>query len=199
MRSTGIDFVEPTLLDVTYIGAHLRPEDYREMMCQVPEGLLGSTALAAMSEGLSPRWTWVARIAGQPAAIFGFHPITVPVWQAFALGTRQTHRVIPAITRWCWDQEQRLMDAGVRRLEVRTIEGHTGAHRWLEKLGCSRVCDLPDHGRNGELFHLYAWHLGAGRPTRNTVYRTKHHVHEHQNPEGAETTGATVTTEQARG
>jgi RimJ/RimL family protein N-acetyltransferase len=173
----GIDFVEPTLRDCTYIGAHLRPEDRREVMCQVPEGSFGSVALAAMMADASPLWTWVVRIDDQPVAVFGFHPLTVPVWQAFALGTRRMTRAIPAITRWCWAQEQRLLDAGVRRLEARSIEGHDSAHRWLERLGCSRVCDLPDHGRDGELFYLYAWHLGAGRPSLNTSYRTKRNVH----------------------
>lgn len=170
----AIEIVEPTLRDATYIGAHLRPEDFREVMCQVPENVYGSYALATMLEGLSPRWTWVAQVNGQPAALFGFQPVTVPTWQAFALGTRLLPRAIPAITRWCLGQEQRLLDAGVRRLEARSIVGHDSAHRWLERLGCSRVCELPDSGRNGEMFYLYAWHIGAGRPTQNTKYRTNH-------------------------
>jgi len=166
-----IEFREPTLLDVTYIGANLRPEDRRELLCQVPAGLTASSAMAIMLDGLAPEWTWVASLDGQPVAVFGFQPFTVPVWVAFALGTRRITRVIPAITRWCWDQEQRLIDAGVRRLEARSIAGHHSAHRWLERLGCQRVCDLPDSGRDGELFHLYAWHLGAGRPTQTHRYR----------------------------
>jgi hypothetical protein len=196
----AIDFVEPTLRDVTYIGANLRPEDHREVMCQVPAGAFGSTALAAMSDGMLSGWSWVVRVDNQPVAVFGFHPLTVPVWQAFALGTRRMTRAIPAITRWCWAQEQRLLDAGVRRLEARTIEGHDTAHRWLERLGCSRVCELPDHGRDGELFYLYAWHLGAGRPTRNTSYRINRDVHEDtEASEDTEATGTPISAEQARG
>lgn len=191
-----IEILEPNIRDLTYIGANLRPEDYRETMCQLPEGTLGSSALAEIYLGLAPGWSWVATVNGQPAAVFGFQPFTTPVWIAFALGTRRITRAIPAITRWCWSQEQRLIDAGVRRLEARTIEGHDQAHRWLERLGCSRVCELPDHGRNGELFYLYAWHLGAGRPTQNSRYRIKPHVLP-QASQGAEAGAASVTTEQA--
>lgn len=196
--STAIEICEPTLFDMTYIGAHLRPEDYRETMCQVPPGTLGSQALAGVMDGLAPGWNWVARIGDQPVAAFGFQPMTTPVWAAWALGTRRMVRVIPAITRWCWAHEQKLIDAGVRRVEARTIEGHDQAHRWLERLGCQRVCDLPDHGHNGELFHLYAWHLGAGRPTQNTRYRIDHHVFpDAQGPKGAEAGAAAITPEQA--
>lgn len=180
-----VEIAEANLRDCTYIGANLRPEDARETLCQLPEGTWGSSALAGIYEGLAPGWNWIAYINDQPAAAFGFQPMTTPVWQAWALGTKQLVRAMPAITRWCWSQEQRLIDAGVRRLEARSIEGHTQAHHWLERLGCSRICELPDHGRDGELFYLYAWHLGAGRPTRNTQYRTRRHVHP-QASQGAE-------------
>ena len=183
----AIEIREPTLLDITFIGANLRPEDYRETMCQLPAGTRGSTAMAAIYYDLPPGWSWIAYDNGQPVAVFGFQPMTVSVWSAWALGTRRMTRAIPAITRWCWGQEQRLIDAGVRRLEARTIEGHHQAHRWLERLGCTRVCELPDHGRDGELFYLYAWHLGAGRPTQNSRYRIRTHVPE--NPQAAEGAG----------
>jgi len=171
MASSRVRIEPANLRDCTYIGANLRPEDRREVMCQVPEGMYGSTVLGSMLEALSPEWTRIASVDGQPAVLFGFQFVTAPVWQSFALGTSRPPRAIPAITRWCWDQEQRLIDAGVRRVEARSIEGHVTAHRWLERLGCQRVCDLPDSGRNGELFHLYAWHLGAGRPTETHRYR----------------------------
>lgn len=174
----GSEIVQPTLADVTFIGANLRPEDHREMMCQVPAGLLGSQALAAMFDDVVMDWTWVAKVNGQPVAIFGFHPLTVPVWGVFALGTRLMTRAVPAITHWCMGLEQKLLDSGVRRVEARSIAGHDQAHRWLERLGCRRVCELPDHGRDGELFYLYAWHIGAGLPSRTATYRKRNHVHE---------------------
>lgn len=179
-----VEILDPTLRDMTYIGANLRDEDRRETLCQLPAGMMGSSALAGIYNTLTPGWDWIAYLNGQPAAAFGFQPMTTPVWQAWALGTRAMTRVIPAITRWCWSQEQRLIDAGVRRVEARSIEGHDQAHRWLERLGCSRVCALPDHGRDGELFYLYAWHLGAGRPTHNTRYRMRRNVF--QNPQASE-------------
>lgn len=160
------------MADMTYIGANLREEDRREIFCQLPEGTTGSAMAAGVTTVVPASFTWVALVDGQPAAAFGFQPWTVPVWIAWAWGTRHLKKAMPAITRWCWQQEDRLLEIGVRRLEARSIAGHTQAHRWLEQLGCKRVCDLPDHGRNGELFHLYAWTIGDGRPSQRHQYRT---------------------------
>lgn len=173
MASSRVRIEPANLRDCTYIGANLRDEDRREIMCQLPAGITGAVMAASVLAGVPEDWTWVASVDGQPAAVFGFQPYTVPVWLAWAWGTRHLPRAMPAITRWCWSQEQRLLDAGVMRLEARSIEGHHQAHRWLEALGCKRVCDLPDHGRNGELFHLYAWTIGEGRPSQRHSYRNR--------------------------
>lgn len=174
-----------TLRDMTWIGGNLREADAREIFCQVPEGTLGSSMAASVFLGLPEAWTRVATLDGQPVAAFGFQPFTVPVWIAWAWGTRRMTRAIPAITRWCWSKEPELLELGVRRVEARSIAGHEQAHRWLERLGCRREADLPDHGRNGELFHLYAWTIGNGRPTQRHSYRTNRNVSP-ETPEGAE-------------
>lgn len=184
-----------SMRDMTYIGANLRDEDRREIMCQLPPGISGAGMAASVLATVPEDWTWIATLDGQPAAAFGFQPITVPVWCAWAWGTRHLPRVMPAITRWCWGLEDRILEYGVRRLEARSIAGHHAAHRWLEQLGCKRVCDLPDHGRNGELFHLYAWAIGDGRPSQRHLYRTIHNVY--LSSQAPEDPGATAAPEPA--
>lgn len=191
MVSSRVRIEPANLRDCTYIGANLREEDRREIMCQLPDDVSGAAMAASVFAGAPEPWTRIASLDGQPVAAFGFMPFTVPVWLAWAWGTKLLPRVAPAITRWCWEEEQQLLELGVRRVEVRTIEGHHQAHRWLESLGCKRVCDLPDHGRNGELFHLYAWTIGDGRPSQRHRYRTTNHVFQNaSSPEGADATSA---------
>lgn len=189
-----------TLRDITYIGANLRPPDRDEILCQLPRGTTGSDMAAGVYHTLDSAWTWVASIDGQPACAFGFHPMTSPVWMGWAWGTSKMIRTIPAVTRHCWDQERRLLELGVRRVEVRTMKGHDVSQAWLERLGCRYQCDLPDHGRDGETFELWAWQLCDGLPTRNTSYRTDTNVLPHaQASEGAEAGASTVSSEQAGG
>ena len=137
-----------------------------------------------MHGSLPPDWSWIAYLDGTPAAAFGFQPYTYAVWIGWAFGTRAMVRAIPAITRHCWAQEQRLLDIGARRVEVRSLKGHDIAQAWLTRLGCKWRCDLPDSGRDGETFELWSWQLGDGRPTRNTQYRMRKHVFS-QSPESA--------------
>lgn len=184
---------------MTYIGANLREPDAREILCQLPEGTSGSTMAAGVFAATDPNWTWVASLAGQPACAFGFQPLTVPVWIGWAWGTRRMMRTIPAVTRWCWAQQERLLDLGCRRLEVRTIKGHDLSQAWLSRLGCRYRCDLPDHGRSGETFELWAWQLSDGLPTSNTSYRTRTDVLLDEDPQDPIAATATLATEQAGG
>lgn len=186
------------LRDFTYIGANLREADRREIFCQLPEGTTGSGMAAQVFDGLAGDWTWIASIDGQPVCAFGFQPFTTPVWIGWAWGTRQMVRAIPAVTRHCLEQEMKLIGLGVRRLEVRTIKGHDVSHLWLSRLGCRYRCDLPDHGRNGETFELWAWQLSDGLPTVNTSYRNNRHVHA-ETSEAPEASAAPVAAEQDGG
>jgi hypothetical protein len=159
------------LRDMTYIGANLRPDDAREILCQVPAGTTGAQAAAAIFQSVPGGWAWTASLDGNPACAFGFQPFTSPVWIGWAFGTRRMIRTIPAITRHCLLQEPRLLDLGVKRVEVRTLADHDISHQWLTRLGCRFAADLPDHGRNRELFQLWAWSLTHGLPSLTKDYR----------------------------
>lgn len=174
--SPRVRIVPATLRDVTFIGANLRPADAREILCQVPEGTRGSEFAASAFQTLAEGWSWIAELDGQPVCAFGFQPFTVPVWIGWAFGTRRMIRAVPAMTAHCLAQEARMIEAGVRRVEVRTITDHDLSKRWLAHLGCRKCCDLPDHGRKGEAFELWAWQLTDGRPSQRKDYRGREHV-----------------------
>ena len=198
VRSGRVLIERATLRDITYIGAHLRQPDRDEIFCQLPEGTIGSVMAASVLATVDPDWTWVATIKDQPVCAFGFQAYSVPVWIGWAWGTDAMIRAIPAVTRHCLEQEQRLLDLGVRRVEVRTMKGHDVSQAWLGRLGCKYQCDLPDHGRDGETFELWAWQLRDGLPSTNTSYRTKRNVLP-QASQGAEAGSAALSPEQAGG
>lgn len=152
----AISIKPATMRDVSYIAANLRDGDREEISCQVPEGL-GSAVIAAYS--LSGGQAWVAFYRGQPAMAFGVTYMTEYALSGWAYGTKNAERVIPAVTRFVWSTLARgWAMAGIRRIEARTLETHTSAHRWLEAAGAVKESPEPyEWGRDGERFYTYAW------------------------------------------
>jgi hypothetical protein len=151
-----VDIIPANLRDCTYVGANLRSHDRREILCQLDPGVSGSHALAFIHQITPAEWLWVAAYRNQPAAVFGFQRATAAVWVAMCMGTSKLRKCVPAITAHMTGLEPRLIAAGCRRIEVRAIKGHDIARLWLKRLGCQHVCDLPESGREGEEFELWA-------------------------------------------
>ena len=150
-----VDIVPATLRDVSYIAANMRPCDREEIYGQVPLGTKPAE-IAAFCIGGGQSWTAFDR--GQPSGAFGFSEISDGVLNGWAFGRPGFERCIPAVTRFVFSEiVPGWLKQGIRRIEVRTIETHTSAHRWLEAAGAERCCALEDWGRNGECFQLYAW------------------------------------------
>ncbi len=168
-----VEITAANLRDVTWIGANMRPADREEVICQVPEGLSGSEITALLYTGMLPDWTWLALLDGQPACVFGVSPISTAVWAGFAFGTRHLPRTIPKVSEHILGLEQRLIAAGVRRVEVRTISTHDISHRWLRKLGCWFEAEMPNYGSNGETFELWCWHVGRP-PSQHSKWKPRH-------------------------
>ena len=150
-----ITFEPANLRDVSWIAANMRAADKQEIYCQLAEGTSAEiVARLSLLEGEA----WTVFHNGLPMAAFGFHPATHGILTAWAFGRDGMERCIPAITRFVFTcKVPEWLREGVRRIEVRTIETHVSAHRWLEAAGAERVCALDEWGRNGERFLLYAW------------------------------------------
>ncbi|MBW8640488.1 hypothetical protein K1W69_25070 [Hoeflea sp. WL0058] len=176
MSRGAVAIVPATLRDVSYIVANLRPDDRSEIRCQVPPD---AKPAAIAASGLAAGEAFVVLRGGQPSGAFGFAPISEGVLSAWAYGACGFERCIPAVTRFVFRE---LVDAwnagGIRRIEARSIDSHTAAHRWLEATGARRRCALEQWGRNGERFLLYEWVRG-GVPA--SVYRRWGHVLQHEN------------------
>ena len=152
---TRIQIREANLRDVSFIAAQLRACDREEIACQVAPGTRPAQ-LAAFCLAGSQGYT-VFR-DGLPSGAFGFAPISDGVLNGWAFGRPGFGRCVPAITRFVFRElVPTWLRDGIRRVEVRSIESHHRAHRWLEAAGAARCCALDEWGRGGERFYLYAW------------------------------------------
>lgn len=185
-----VEIVPATLRDVTYIGANLRQADREEIFAQLP-AMSGSDAAGLLFRGMLVDWSWVALLDRQPAACFGVTPITTAVWAGFAFGTRDLPRTIPRVSQAILEMEPRLIETGVRRVEVRTISTHDISHAWLRKLGCWFEAEMPHYGSNGETFELWAWHVG--RPPSQSAKWKPRHVHRSPEAQDPQAPGTTAT------
>lgn len=155
----AIDIRPANLRDVSFITANMRDCDKREIFCQVAPG---TKPEAIAYRSLATSFTaWVAYLRGKPVAAFGFSEIVDGVLCGWAYGRKGMGRCIPAITRFVFTTlVPEWQTSGVRRIEVRTIESHHSAHRWLEAAGAKRLCALDAWGRNNERFYIYEWVRG---------------------------------------
>ncbi len=176
MSKGAVAIVPATLRDVSYVVANLRPDDKREIDCQVPPGVKPA---AIAESSLAAGDAFVVLRHRQPCGAFGFAPISEGVLSAWAYGASGFERCIPALTRFVFGELVSVWTSlNIRRIEARSIESHTSAHRWLEATGAVRLCALDQWGRNGERFLLYEWVRG-GVPA--SVYRRWGHVLQHKN------------------
>lgn len=144
-----------TLRDVTFVAANMRDQDWREVYASAPcdDRLQAGYLCYALS-----RWSYTAWLKDEPVCAFGFAMTHLPwLGTAWAFGTDRMKRAIPAVSRHGKAMRQEFIDAGLRRIEVRSLAGHDLAHGWLSALDAKREAELPHYGRDGETFILYAW------------------------------------------
>lgn len=144
--------------DVSFIAGNLRDNDKTEVLCQLPEGI---TAQQIGYICTRPGTSFIAYLDSKPVMVFGFDPVTLAgnVLNAWAFGTKDSHKVIHQLTLWLKDNLLRdWINQGVTRIEARSFVEHVDAHKWLKSTGAVEEGTLIDFGRNGEQFIQFAWH-----------------------------------------
>lgn len=102
--------------------------------------------------------SWVAGNDSGPIALFGCETMWPGVFSMWLFATDNFPQIRFSMTKLVKrDIVPMMFDAGAHRLEARSIEGHTTAQRWLERLGAAREATLVGYGRNREDFHIYTW------------------------------------------
>lgn len=146
-----------TLHDLLYVAHHMRDWDKREIY---------ATRWADDPEALALdcwRHRDTAFIAcpkdGPPAAAVGAVERWPNVWSVWMFATDEIGRVGLSLHRFVSRvMIPTLRGAGARRADCFSMDGHTDAQRWLERLGARRTPDpFLNWGRNGETFWHYYW------------------------------------------
>lgn len=146
--------IEPiNLRDTTYVLGNLNEADHNELACQ-----FSSLDLMELAQTLifTP-YAFQARVKGRPVAVFGMHAMTSVTVSAWALGTDESRRAFPTITRFglgpLFDQ---LRADGYRWVEARSDNRNELAQGWLSRsLGAEAVAQLTAYGTGGEDFTLF--------------------------------------------
>lgn len=153
-----------TLRDLTYVAANCRDIDRKEIEASAavtPWEAAIVTHYAGQQVGGAQ---WVVDLDDNPEVVFGMlrsGDLTPWVLNGWMWGTSKTPLVMPSLMRFARDNWRKtaVETLEATRIEVRSIEDHVEAHRWLEWAGCRRECVLTDYGRNRERFVQFAWCL----------------------------------------
>lgn len=143
-----------TLAAVSWIAANMRPQDRREIGAVRDLSSTGALATAAVMGSAVSMTAW---LGDEPVTAFGVSEISDGVCAGWAFGTDRMVRTVPAVTRYCLSHvKPALIEAGYRRLEVRTAIDHDVSHKWLRRLGFRPEGVCWGYGRDGLAFVMYA-------------------------------------------
>jgi len=161
-----IDVRPANLRDASWITANMQRLDREEIFCQLNDGV----TTAQLAEWLILGGDgFIAYLRDEPVMLFGTTPIAASCMSVWAMGTRQTPRVIPAVSRYLiethipWRLEQ-----GFNSMEARSLVTHGAAHRWMESMGGVRHGPAFVFGKGGEHFILYRWTVAGYRAIRQS-------------------------------
>lgn len=154
-----IDIRPACLAHASFITANMRDEDKAEIYCQLPAGTK-SYEIAAMM--LSHGDAFIAYLDDNPVMFFGTHPLNVCTLEAWAMGTKQTRKVLHAATRYVIEHFMPLaVGQGFTGMECRSHVGHAEAHRWIRSTGAVASGEPFVYGKGGEKFVLFRWNVDS--------------------------------------
>ncbi len=104
---------------------------------------------------------WIARRDedSPPVAAVGAIQRWPSVWSVWMFATPQIGGCRLSLHRFVVrDMIPALRGSGARRADCMSMDGHTDAHQWLERLGARRTAEpFVNWGRGGETFWQYYW------------------------------------------
>ena len=120
-----------------------------------------STYATMILEGSKRGIAFIAYNGSEPVAVLGIDllwPRVACVWMfatdgwlsvCFGLTKFARRTIIPLLN-----------DADIHRAQCWSQDSHRVSHRWLESLGATFETMVPNYGKNGEAFCLFAWSKG---------------------------------------
>lgn len=171
-----VQIIPLTFRDVCYIAANIRQEDWNECRCQILEENkfhLANYCYFPTQLNLM----WCAYLDNQPVTAFGIMKAGPTLGNIWLFSTKKVRKVFPTLLKFM-DTEVRntVIKEGFRRLEIRALETHDFVRNgWMDHIGAINIQFLPQYGKNGEDFRLYAWWKGMPneRDVRNCYNRVR--------------------------
>jgi len=146
-----MNIVETKYLDVLHIAQNMREWDAKEIYANRFED--SPEAISAIAAETLYSWTLGL---DEPIAFVGAYPMWPKVWNVWMFATPRVKEIGLPMTQWVLKTFNRgIARSGAHRVECKSMEGHTEAHRWLEALGAEREAAHPYYGKGGETFYTY--------------------------------------------
>lgn len=151
--------------DASYITANLRAVDKVEAFCQLPDA---ATTIELAWWLIHSGDAFIAYRKNEPVFLFGTSPQTASCYNVWGLGTDDTRKVIPEVTRYLMTThiEKRIAE-GARTMEARSLVSHTEAHGWMRMVGAEQHGEPFEYGKHGEQFVLYRFTVAGYRAMRD--------------------------------
>lgn len=165
--------IKPAVLrDASFITANLRQIDYEEAFCQLPDK---ATTIELAWWLLHAGDAFIAYNKNDwPVFLFGTSPMSATCYNVWGLGTDETTRVIPEVTRYLMTThiEKRIAE-GARTMEARSLASHTEAHGWMRGVGATQLGEPFEYGKGGEHFVLFRFTVAGYRAMRDKRWMEK--------------------------
>lgn len=142
------------LHDLSYITAYMRDPDHTEVFSQRHD--VNELHLAYELMHYATKYGHVVMMGYRPIAAFGAVEWSANVYTGWSFGTAHYLYAVPTISRYIASVIPRFLRRGMQRFEVRALNGHPDAHRFLQRLGGTPTL-LESYGKNGEDFVMYSW------------------------------------------
>jgi len=157
-----VQLVPVTQERMFYIAANLRARDAQEIFCtRWTEDPAALTDEMMYVVGRPTSMSVIATFNGFPAAALGAAEPWPGLWEVWAFGTDDFDHVAFTLTKYTRRVLlPALLQRGVRRMQCRSMVGHTKAHDWLRSFGARQDDEraLKGWGKNGEDFIMFELH-----------------------------------------
>ncbi len=148
------DIRPATFIDLAYVAINMRDWDRREIFATLR--VTQPVDFAELTMRVSDL-AWIVYRDNEPVIAFGAGEMWSGVWNVWAFGTDKFPKAGLSATRFMRKVIPEIMDErSIHRIECKSMEGHTEAHKWLNALGLYRESEHPGFGKNRETFYTYA-------------------------------------------
>ena len=146
--------VDPRFAEVRYVLENLRAKSREDVFGASDVDPVGYARYLANAPGFHR----AVYYQGKPAAIFGAIPMHKGVWSLYGMGTDDWISVWRLVTLVCKrDIVRAVLSAGAHRAECLSPATHEDTHKWLRFLGLDYEVPVPQYGKGGEDYILFAW------------------------------------------